>query len=98
MKYITKTYTDTDKDNQLTQSLCWIFNIRSYQCSRGLINPIKNNNSTTYTAKYLIIVNDKIPIGLLTKNIELLSKIINQVNPYKSDYYRKMEKLIKDYN
>lgn len=35
-KYITKTFTKSNNDNCLTQSLCWFFGTRSYTCSRGL--------------------------------------------------------------
>jgi hypothetical protein len=71
MKYITKTYTDTDENNVLTQSLCWLFNIRSYQCSRGLIIPLKpKKDNFNWFSKYLIIVDDDIPIKFINSNIE----------------------------
>jgi hypothetical protein len=39
-KYITKTYTDTSRDNILDQAIQWFFNIRSFSYSSGLIFPI----------------------------------------------------------
>jgi hypothetical protein len=73
MKYISKTYTDTNEENNLTQALCWLFNIRSYQCSRGLIYPIKPRKMDSgFESKYLIIVDDEIPLTYLYQNLEEL--------------------------
>jgi hypothetical protein len=75
MKYISKTYTDTNESNKLTQALCWLFNIRSYQCSRGLIYPIKTKiKDSGFLSKYLIIVNDEIPTTYLYKNLKEFDK------------------------
>lgn len=75
MKYITKTYTDTNEDNNLTQALCWLFNIRSYQCSRGLIYPIKIKiKDFGFESKYLIIVNDEIPLSKVYDEIGYFEK------------------------
>lgn len=73
MKYISKTYTDTNEKNELTQALCWLFNIRSYQCSRGLIIPLKpKKNDSGFYSEYLIIVDDSIPLTYLHDNIDLI--------------------------
>jgi hypothetical protein len=78
MKYISKTYTDTNKKNVLTQSLCWLFNIRSYQCSRKLITPLKKGKSDSgFSSKYLVIVNDEIPISFLLNNMDFVNNLSN---------------------
>jgi hypothetical protein len=75
MKYITKTYTDTNEDNNLTQALCWLFNIRSYQCSRGLTYPIKTKiKDSGFESKYLIVVNDKVPMSEVYDKIDYFEK------------------------
>ena len=76
MKYISKTYTDTNENNELTQAFCWLFNIRSYQCSRGLITPLKKSkNDSGFLSKYLVIVDDEIPVDFLKDNIGLIEKL-----------------------
>lgn len=83
MKYISKTYTDTNEKNELTQSLCWLFNVRSYQCSRGLIIPLKPKKCDSgFYSEYLIFVNDDIPLMYLYDNIELIHKL-----SYPSEFY-----------
>jgi hypothetical protein len=54
-KYITKTFTKTNDENCLSQSLVWLFNIRSFSTSRGLITPIKAKNSGEWKPICLII-------------------------------------------
>ena len=98
MKYITKTYTDTNKENQLTQAICWFFNIRSYQCSRGLITPIKPKDISLFNSEYLIVVNDKRFSDLIHKNIDLILNYANSLSPYESEYFKKIKKLLYDYN
>lgn len=71
MKYISKTYSNTNENNELTQALCWLFNIRSYQCSRGLIIPLKpRKDINDWFSKYFIVVNDEIPVEYLHSNID----------------------------
>ncbi|MCJ7571114.1 MAG: hypothetical protein MUO82_04470 [Candidatus Thermoplasmatota archaeon] len=55
-KYITKTFCRSDNDNVLVQSLCWLFGIRSYSCSRGLgLYPINSPFSfEVWEPEYLI--------------------------------------------
>ena len=94
MKYITKTYTDTNEYNQLTQSLCWLFNIRSYQCSRGLITPLKPKSDSGYSSEYLVIVDDSIPLSFLYQNIDFVTRLNdpffrNKYANYDPDGYRK---------
>lgn len=42
-KYITKTYTDTDKYNIREQAIQWFFNVRSFSYSNGLVYPLNYN-------------------------------------------------------
>lgn len=51
-KYVTKTFSNTDADNVLTQSLVWLFNYRSYSCSRGLIDPLNPCRVTDWYSEY----------------------------------------------
>jgi len=55
-KYITKTFTDTDADNCLTQSLVWLFNVKSYTCSQGLVVPLKPKSTGEWTADCFVTV------------------------------------------
>jgi hypothetical protein len=54
-KYITKTYTETNEKNFLTQSLSWLFNLRSYSCSRDLIAPLHPRGAGDWVADYVAI-------------------------------------------
>ena len=54
-KYITKTYANTTAENVLTQSLLWLFNVRSFSCSRGLVLPLKPKSLGDWTADYIAI-------------------------------------------
>lgn len=54
-KYITKTFTKTNNENLLTQSLVWLFGIRSFSTSRGLIIPIKPKGLGRWTPVYLVV-------------------------------------------
>jgi len=81
MKYICKTYTDTNKENKLTQSLCWLFNKRSFQCSRNLIIPLKpKNEDSSYYASFLFIVDDEIPIEYFRLNPWICEELTNPAN------------------
>ena len=78
MKYISKTYTDTNEKNELTKALCWLFNIRSYQCSRGLISPLKPKPGFSgWFSKYLIIVDDSVPVSFLHMNLEYIAQFFS---------------------
>jgi Uncharacterized protein involved in chromosome partitioning len=44
-KYITKTFCKTDGKNKFTQALVWLFHIRSYSTSRGLVKPLNKIES-----------------------------------------------------
>lgn len=73
MKYITKAYTTTNEKNELTQALCWLFNIRSYQCSRGLITPLKSGKKDSgWYSEYLVVVDDSIPLIDIYLNLDLI--------------------------
>jgi len=52
-KYITKTYCETNDENIVTQSLVWLFNLKSFSCSRNLIIPLHPKGSGDWTADYL---------------------------------------------
>ena len=51
-KYITKTFTETDADNCLTQSLVWLFNKRSFNSSRNLVTPLYPKGKGDWFAEY----------------------------------------------
>jgi hypothetical protein len=56
-KYITKTYTENDADNTLNQSLVWMFNKRSFEHSRGLLDPINVKGCGKWSFDYLVLSN-----------------------------------------
>ena len=47
--------TDTDADNCLTQSLVWLFNRRSFDCSKGLVAPLYPKGCGDWSADYLCV-------------------------------------------
>jgi len=57
-KYITKTFTENNEENLLTQSLCWLFHIRSFSTSRGLITPINSIDTGEWKPICLIVGNE----------------------------------------
>ena len=75
-KYITKTFCETTENNLLTQSLSWLFNIRSYSCSRGLVFPLKPKSTGEWIANGLIIVNKEVSMAFLLSNIDLVNRYI----------------------
>ena len=54
-KYITKTFTNYNYENVLTQALTWINGMRSFSCSRKLIAPLKCKSSGEWIASYLVV-------------------------------------------
>ena len=54
-KYITKTYANTTADNVLTQSLVWLFNVKSFSSSQGLIIPLHPKSTGDWTADYFAV-------------------------------------------
>jgi hypothetical protein len=67
-KYITKTFTDNSKENNLTQSLAWFFGVRSYTYSPvakydkegnllrpGLIYPLNKKGPGGWRVDYLVV-------------------------------------------
>jgi hypothetical protein len=54
-KYITKTYTETTADNVLTQSLVWLFNVKSFSSSQGLVIPLHPQGTGDWTADYIAV-------------------------------------------
>jgi len=80
-KYITKTYCETNEKNLLTQSLSWIFNIRSYSCSRGLVLPLKPKSSGEWIANSIIIVNKTLDLDFIEKNIDIINCYSDPLNP-----------------
>ena len=86
-KYITKTFCETTDKNLLTQSLSWLFNIRSYSCSRGLVFPLKPKSTGEWIANGLIIVNKDISMGFLLSNIDLVNRYMNPLDPLFKDHW-----------
>jgi len=80
-KYITKTFCETTDKNLLTQSISWLFNIRSYSCSRGLVFPLKPKSTGEWIANGLIIVNKKVSMDFLLSNIDLVNRYMNPLDP-----------------
>ena len=76
-KYITKTFCDTNEKNLLAQSLSWLFNIRSFSCSRRLIIPLKPKSSSVWTAEWLLIVENEVEISFLLEYINLITRMAN---------------------
>ena len=54
-KYITKTYSNTCAENVLTQSLVWLFNVKSFSSSHGLIVPLHPKSTGDWTADYFAV-------------------------------------------
>jgi hypothetical protein len=86
-KYITKTYCVTSDKNLLSQSLSWIFNIRSYSCSRGLVFPLKPKSSGEWRANSLIIVNKTFDLDFIEKNIDIINYFSDPLNPLFKDHW-----------
>jgi hypothetical protein len=86
-KYITKTYCETNEKNLLTQSISWIFNIRSYSCSRGLVFPLKPKSSGEWIANSIIVVNKTLDLDFIEKNIDIIYCYSNPLNPLFKDHW-----------
>jgi len=86
-KYITKTFCKTTDKNLLTQSLSWLFNIRSYSCSRGLVFPLKPKSTGEWIANGLIIVKKEIGMDFLLSNIDLVNRFMNPLDPLFKDHW-----------
>jgi len=54
-KYITKTFTTTNNNNLLTQSLVWLFGRRSFSTSRYLIKPLKSKSEHVWTSCFMFV-------------------------------------------
>lgn len=76
-KYITKTFSETTEGNLLTQALSWLFNVRSFQCSRGLIFPLKSISSNEWIATYFLIIDNDVDYSILNANVDILEQLIN---------------------
>ena len=72
-KYITKTFSDNNADNTLTQSLVWLFNVKSYTCSRGLIAPLYPSGCGDWYATYFISVS---PQENYFAEVDLMNKYV----------------------
>jgi hypothetical protein len=86
-KYITKTFCESTDKNILTQSLSWIFNIRSYSCSLGLVLPLKPKSSGLWKANGLIIVNKDLDLNFIKSNIDIINCFMNPLNPIFKDHW-----------
>jgi hypothetical protein len=78
-KYLTKTYSLTDDSNLLTQSLSWLFNIRSYNCSQGVLFPLKPKSSGEWNAIYLFIIDKEFDKISFSERIDIIFNILNSV-------------------
>jgi hypothetical protein len=54
--YITKSFGNTNFDNLQTQSMLWLFNLRSFNRSKGLIVPLNPGSSGEFYLDYLAMV------------------------------------------
>jgi len=106
-KYLTKTYSTTDDSNLLTQSLSWLFNIRSYNCSQDLLYPLKSKFSGEWKANYLCIIDKDIDKISFSKKIDIIFNMLNSINHnfktyiiFKSDefYYKTLKYVLNDLN
>jgi hypothetical protein len=84
--------TDTDGDgyndkNLLTQALSWLFNIRSYSFSRGLVFPLKPKSSGECESCGLVFANSEIDVNLVVDNIYIIRKLVNPLNPLFKDHW-----------
>lgn len=79
-KYITKTFTETNEENCLTQALCWLFNIRSFSATRGLIRPL-NNIDGNWESLLFISIKKTINSIQVLERIEILFFPVCLVDP-----------------
>jgi hypothetical protein len=86
-KYITKTFTETNEENCLTQSLCWIFNVRSFSTSRGLVFPLKYRGDR-WEALLLISIKKTINSIDILKKIQLIF-FLSYIDPPIEDIRKK---------
>lgn len=84
-KYITKTFTTTDNENVLTQSLTWLFNIRSFSTNRGLIIPLNPNKESDWRPVCLFICKKNIDMLSLQKFVDNLDN--SPLNPVMKDHW-----------
>ena len=73
-KYITKTYANTTADNVLTQSLVWLFNVKSFSSSQGLIIPLHPKGTGDWTADYIAVCS---PQNTIFDDIALIEDRVN---------------------
>ena len=73
-KYITKTYANTTADNVLTQSLVWLFNVKSFSSSHGLIIPLHPQGVGDWTADYIAVCS---PQETIFDDIALIENRVN---------------------
>ena len=87
-KYITKTFTTTSEKNLLTQSLLWLFNIRSYSSSKGLLFPIKPKSQDNCEPLCLIIGYENITLFDLEEIINI--HVTSPLDPILKDHWIKL--------
>lgn len=78
-KYIMKAFSETTDKNLLTQSLSWLFNIRSFNCSRGLLKNLKPSSSGDWYANCLCIVDNDVEYSMLLEYVNLIIKMKNSI-------------------
>lgn len=85
-KYITKTFANTNFDNIRTQSLVWLFGVRSFDKSKKLTAPLKPPSTGEWSADCLAIVsrmdNHLVEMDLINERLKLLYGVGELPPPY----------------
>lgn len=66
-KYIVKTYSDKELDNELNQGLTWIFNTRMFNSSRGLVQPLNDPSTGEWESCFVVSIPNVIDIRVITQ-------------------------------
>ena len=84
-KYITKNFANPNFDNVRAQSLLWLFNMRSFDRSKGLIAPLNPPSSGDWQADYIITTerlnNDFVERDVINYKISLLFDPVTFAEP-----------------
>ena len=78
-KYITKTFTKTNRKNELTHAFLWLFHRRSYLNSRNLVQPLNSLNDSVkgeYELAGLLLCSDE-NFLVLSNNPEMFDILIS---------------------
>jgi len=74
-KYITKTFTDTNDENVLTQALLWLFHRRSYGYSRNLVPSVNGESSGEYELEGIVVCSESI-LGVLKESPDMFDALV----------------------